>query len=81
MALNGELTALRARLLEAVTRQGFIDDYSGVRGHAAFAFSDRAQCGAKLLALAKPADRIVIMGARDDTLSTFAAELLVSIGA
>ena len=54
----------------------------GVRagGHAAFAFSDREQCGATLLALAKPADRIVIMGARDDTLSTFAAELLTSLG-
>jgi len=47
-------------------------------GHHAFAFADRAQCGAKLLELARDGDRIVVMGARDDTLSTFAAELLSS---
>jgi UDP-N-acetylmuramate--alanine ligase len=45
-------------------------------GRQAFAFPDRAKCGEKLLGLAKPGDRIVVMGARDDTLSTFAAELL-----
>jgi UDP-N-acetylmuramate--alanine ligase len=45
-------------------------------GYTAFAFADRAACGEKLLALAKPGDRIVVMGARDDTLSQFAAELL-----
>ena len=37
---------------------------------------DRAACGDKLVALARPGDRIVIMGARDDTLSEFAAGLL-----
>jgi UDP-N-acetylmuramate--alanine ligase len=46
------------------------------RGHSAFAFADRAACGDKLIELAQPGDRIVIMGARDDTLSLFAAELL-----
>jgi UDP-N-acetylmuramate--alanine ligase len=50
------------------------------RGHVAFAFQDRAACGDKLLALARPGDRIVVMGARDDTLSQFAAELLAAIG-
>jgi UDP-N-acetylmuramate--alanine ligase len=45
-------------------------------GRTAQAFADRAQCGEKLLQLARPGDRIVIMGARDDTLSQFAAELL-----
>ena len=45
-------------------------------GRRAFAFADRAQCGDKLMSLAEPGDRIVIMGARDDTLSQFAAELL-----
>jgi len=40
------------------------------------ALPDRAACGARLLELAKPGDRIVIMGARDDTLSEFATELL-----
>jgi len=46
------------------------------KGRKAFALPDRAKCGEKLLALAKPGDRIVIMGARDDTLSQFAAGLL-----
>jgi UDP-N-acetylmuramate--alanine ligase len=37
---------------------------------------DRAKIGAALLAEARPGDRIVIMGARDDTLSEFARELV-----
>lgn len=49
------------------------------RGRKAFALPDRAKCGEKLLALAQPGDRIVIMGARDDTLSQFAAELLAEL--
>jgi UDP-N-acetylmuramate--alanine ligase len=46
------------------------------RGGTAFALPDRAACGDKLVELARPGDRIVIMGARDDTLSQFAAEIL-----
>jgi UDP-N-acetylmuramate--alanine ligase len=46
------------------------------RGHQALAFAERAACGDKLLELAEPSDRIVVMGARDDTLSLFAAELV-----
>jgi UDP-N-acetylmuramate--alanine ligase len=42
----------------------------------AFAFPDRGACGDKLVALARPGDRIVIMGARDDTLAEFASDLL-----
>jgi UDP-N-acetylmuramate--alanine ligase len=54
------------------------DIVSGVRagGRKAEAFATRAQCGERLLALAKPGDRVVVMGARDDTLSIFAGELL-----
>lgn len=54
------------------------DIISGVRmaGRQAFAFPDRAKCGEQLLAMARPGDRIIVMGARDDTLSSFAAELL-----
>jgi UDP-N-acetylmuramate--alanine ligase len=37
--------------------------------------------GDKLVELARPGDRIVVMGARDDTLSTFAADVLARIGA
>jgi UDP-N-acetylmuramate--alanine ligase len=53
----------------------------GVRGagREAFAFADRAQCGEKLLSLAKPGDRVVVMGARDDSLSEFAADLVKSL--
>ena len=49
-------------------------------GHQAFAFPTREMCGDKLLSLAAPGDRIVVMGARDDTLSTFAAGLLGQLG-
>ena len=50
------------------------------RGRRAEALPDRAACGRRLLELARPGDRLVVMGARDDTLSQFAAELLVSLG-
>ncbi|MAW81604.1 MAG: UDP-N-acetylmuramate--alanine ligase [Parvularcula sp.] len=45
-------------------------------GRNAQALPTRDDCGARLLKLAKPGDRIVVMGARDDTLSVFAADLL-----
>ena len=55
-----------------------VDIVHGVeaRGHTAFVFTDRAACGDKLIELAKPGDRIVVMGARDDTLSQFAGDLV-----
>ena len=58
------------------------DIVAGVRarGRPAFAFAERTACGDKLLELARPGDRIVIMGARDDTLATFAVELLGRLG-
>jgi UDP-N-acetylmuramate--alanine ligase len=49
------------------------------RGRNALSFATRVDCGAKLLSLAAEGDRVVVMGARDDTLSTFAAELLAGI--
>lgn len=45
-------------------------------GREAEALADRAACGERLLDLARPGDRIVVMGARDDGLSVFARELL-----
>lgn len=48
-------------------------------GRAAEALESREACGERLLALARPGDRIVVMGARDDSLSTFAAGLLAHI--
>jgi UDP-N-acetylmuramate--alanine ligase len=49
-------------------------------GRAAAHIPDRAECGDRLAALAKAGDRIVIMGARDDTLSAFAADILAKLG-
>jgi UDP-N-acetylmuramate--alanine ligase len=50
-------------------------------GRNAVALPDRAACGGQLIALARPGDRIVVMGARDDSLSTFAAQLVSRLGA
>ena len=41
----------------------------------------REDCGNRMVDLAVPGDRIVIMGARDDTLSGFAADILARLGA
>ena len=41
----------------------------------------REDCGNRMVDLAQPGDRIVIMGARDDTLSAFAADVLARLGA
>jgi UDP-N-acetylmuramate--alanine ligase len=45
-------------------------------GRKALAFPDRSACGDALVKLARRGDRIVVMGARDDSLSQFAHELL-----
>jgi UDP-N-acetylmuramate--alanine ligase len=50
------------------------------RGRKAFAFPDRSACGDTLVRLARRSDRIVIMGARDESLSQFARELIRRIG-
>jgi len=63
----------------AVTSQDIVQGVRA-RGRSAFAFAERAACGDKLLELARPGDRIVVMGARDDTLAIFAAELLDRLG-
>jgi UDP-N-acetylmuramate--alanine ligase len=51
------------------------------KGKTAYALPDRPACGDKLVGLAQPGDVIVVMGARDDTLSEFAADVLKRIGA
>jgi UDP-N-acetylmuramate--alanine ligase len=45
-----------------------IGDHGGNAEH----IPERATCGDRIVEIAQPGDRIVIMGARDDTLSTFA---------
>jgi UDP-N-acetylmuramate--alanine ligase len=51
------------------------------RGRNALAFPDRDGCGDALVRLARRGDRIVIMGARDDSLSQFARALLTRLEA
>ena len=53
----------------------------GIRrgGHNAQHIADREACGAALVELAREGDRIVIMGARDDSLPAFAADILARI--
>jgi len=48
---------------------------TGMEGRAEH-IADRADCGRRLVELARPGDRIVIMGARDDSLTSFAREIL-----
>jgi len=52
-----------------------------IAGHGGQAehWPTRAECGSRIAALARPGDRIVIMGARDDTLATFARELFAML--
>jgi UDP-N-acetylmuramate--alanine ligase len=51
------------------------------RGRKALAFPDRAGCADALIELARSGDRIVVMGARDDSLSQFARDLLQRVRA
>ncbi|WP_421729967.1 UDP-N-acetylmuramate--L-alanine ligase [Brevundimonas sp.] len=60
---------------------GSQDIAAGVRGagRQAQALADRPACGERLVELARPGDRIIVMGARDDTLSEFAQDLLTRL--
>ena len=49
------------------------------RGRSAEHLPGREQCAERLIALARPGDRIVVMGARDDTLTQFAEELVARL--
>jgi UDP-N-acetylmuramate--alanine ligase len=49
-------------------------------GPAAEHVPSREACAERLAELARPGDRIVIMGARDDTLTAFARDLLARLG-
>ncbi|WP_312146318.1 glutamate ligase domain-containing protein [Brevundimonas sp.] len=60
---------------------GSEDIAAGVRaeGRQAEALATRADCGDRIVEIVKPGDRVVVMGARDDSLSSFAAELLARL--
>ena len=55
---------------------GMIEDAGGTAEY----IPSREDCGARMAQIAKPGDRIVIMGARDDTLTTFAGDVLRRLG-
>jgi UDP-N-acetylmuramate--alanine ligase len=57
------------------------DIVDGVRaaGRSAEHIPGRAEAGRRLATLARPGDRIVVMGARDDSLSQFAEEVLAAL--
>jgi UDP-N-acetylmuramate--alanine ligase len=54
------------RIVRLIEEAGGLADY----------VADRSDCGDLIRSIAKPGDRIVVMGARDDTLSEFAASIL-----
>jgi UDP-N-acetylmuramate--alanine ligase len=60
---------------------GSEDIATGIRaaGASAEALPTRDACGDRLIELVGPGDRIIVMGARDDTLSSFAAGLLTRL--
>ena len=51
----------------------------GEHGGSAEYVPDRAACADRIVELASPGDRVVIMGARDDTLTVFAKDLLARL--
>jgi UDP-N-acetylmuramate--alanine ligase len=51
----------------------------GEAGGTAEHIPARADCASRIIALARPGDRIVVMGARDDTLTEFAQSLLARL--
>lgn len=55
-----------------------ITDAVTAAGRNAEYIPSREDCGERIVELARPGDRIVIMGARDDTLSGFALDVLKS---
>jgi UDP-N-acetylmuramate--alanine ligase len=48
-------------------------------GGKAHYIPSREACGERILELARPGDRVVVMGARDDTLTTFAKDILARL--
>ena len=71
-------TVDRSQGSERITR--LITEAGGPTGPSAEYIAARDDCATRIAALARPQDRIVIMGARDDTLSGFARDLLARLG-
>jgi UDP-N-acetylmuramate--alanine ligase len=65
--------------VEQIVTSADIVEAVAAAGRNAEYIEERADCGRRLAELARPGDRIVIMGARDDTLSAFARDVLDSL--
>ncbi|HST35781.1 MAG TPA: Mur ligase family protein [Allosphingosinicella sp.] len=59
------------------------DVIAGIADHGRYAehIPERAACGERLASIARPGDRIVVMGARDDTLTQFCEDILARLAA
>jgi UDP-N-acetylmuramate--alanine ligase len=86
---NGMAAEDRLYLPDPVYQGGTVERTRGsdwladaVRAHERHAqhIPERAKIGEALLAEAKPGDRILVMGARDDTLAEFARDLVERLG-
>ena len=53
----------------------------GAAGRDARHIADRTEAAAVIAQQARPGDRVVVMGARDDTLSQLAGDILAQIAA
>jgi len=56
-----------------------IQEYGGANAVRSEYIPTREGCGERILALATARDRVVVMGARDDTLTAFASDLLARL--
>jgi len=63
---------------KSIGSQSIIDAVAAAGLNAEY-IPSREDCGNRIVALAQPGDRIVIMGARDDTLSGFASDILARL--
>jgi UDP-N-acetylmuramate--alanine ligase len=66
--------------VERTRGSDWLADEVKARGREAVHIADRARIGDALVAEAKPGDRILVMGARDDTLIDFAQSLVDRLG-
>jgi UDP-N-acetylmuramate--alanine ligase len=67
-------------VIRTVTSADIVNDIAITGGNARH-IADRAAAAAHLVANARPGDRIVVMGARDDTLPLLAAEMVATLRA
>jgi len=63
----------------SVASENVVEWVEAAGGHAEH-IPERPDCADRIVEIARPGDRVVVMGARDDTLSDFAREILDRLG-